>query len=104
MAINVIKDEDGIIQRIIINDEVLIRGWKKGTGVNIEDALKHIKSLGLSEIIFTDTQRDGMLEGFNIDVFKKVLDWTDINMIASGSLIDIPAKPGVYSDSAPYGP
>lgn len=76
------------------NNFVTIDGWKEDTEMTIEESLKKIESLGFKEIIYTDVNRDGTLEGPNFDSIKKVVAQTRLNVYASGgisSLEDIKA-------------
>lgn len=67
-------------------DEVAIEGWIKGSGLKVEELLKTLKNIGVKTIIYTDISRDGMLQGPNIAAIKKVLDFDDFSVIASGGI------------------
>jgi len=71
------------------NGEVMINGWVKGSGIKLNDALAKIKDMGFKELVFTDTDRDGMLSGPNLDSLKEVLNSTDLSVIASGGISKI---------------
>ena len=43
----------------------------------------------ISEIVYTDVDKDGMLDGMNFDEIKKLLRITDIPIIASGGITSI---------------
>ena len=40
-------------------------------------------------MILTDTKTDGMLSGTNIELIRKVLNSTELSVIASGGITDI---------------
>ena len=42
--------------------------------------------MGISHIIFTDIDKDGVLEGVSCDQLQDLLESTDINVIASGGV------------------
>ena len=78
-------------ERIVVgvdtkNFKVATEGWIEESNV---DALEfaHILEKNLVKyIIFTDISKDGTLEGFNVEQTKKLIDNTNINIIASGGV------------------
>ncbi len=65
---------------------VAIKGWKQVTRINAADLAKEMEELGVSSIIFTDIQRDGMLEGPNFKSTKEIAQAVDIPVIISGGI------------------
>jgi phosphoribosylformimino-5-aminoimidazole carboxamide ribotide isomerase len=65
---------------------VAIKGWKQVTKVTAIDLAKEMEDLGVSAIIFTDIQRDGMLEGPNFKSTKELAQKVDIPVIISGGI------------------
>jgi phosphoribosylformimino-5-aminoimidazole carboxamide ribotide isomerase len=65
---------------------VAIKGWKQVTKVNAVDLAKEMEDLGVSAIIFTDIQRDGMMEGPNFKSTKELAQEVDIPVIISGGI------------------
>lgn len=45
------------------NGEVAIRGWTERTGVRVEEAARRAIDAGITTIVYTDIERDGMLTG-----------------------------------------
>ena len=81
--------------------EVMVSGWKDGSGVKTEDAVKLIEDMGFRELIYTDIKRDGMLEGPNIEAIRGVLRLTKMSVYASGGIskiTDIQALRGLGKD------
>ncbi|MBN2830742.1 MAG: 1-(5-phosphoribosyl)-5-[(5-phosphoribosylamino)methylideneamino]imidazole-4-carboxamide isomerase [Candidatus Omnitrophica bacterium] len=67
--------------------KVMVRGWKKG--YKNTDAVKFclsLKKTGFNEIIYTDTLKDGTLQGPNIKEIKKILKVTGLKVVASGGI------------------
>jgi phosphoribosylformimino-5-aminoimidazole carboxamide ribotide isomerase len=67
--------------------KVMIEGWK--SGFKNTDAVSfalNLKAAGFKEIIYTDTAKDGMLSGPNIQMLKKMLKDTGMKVIASGGI------------------
>lgn len=65
---------------------VAIKGWKQVTKVNAVDLAKEMADLGVGSIIFTDIQRDGMLEGPNFKSTKELAVAVQIPVIVSGGI------------------
>jgi len=68
------------------NKEVKISGWEEGTKLNLFDFIKKIEFWGISQIIVTDIDRDGTLQGPNISLLKKILERTTLKVISSGGI------------------
>jgi phosphoribosylformimino-5-aminoimidazole carboxamide ribotide isomerase len=65
---------------------VAIKGWRTVTKVGAVDLAKEMAQLGVGAIIFTDIQRDGMLEGPNFGSTKEIARAVGIPVIASGGM------------------
>jgi phosphoribosylformimino-5-aminoimidazole carboxamide ribotide isomerase len=65
---------------------VAIRGWKQVTKIRAIDLVREIEQLGISTVVFTDIQRDGMLEGPNFKSIKELASAVHIPVIASGGM------------------
>jgi len=62
-------------------------GWTKVTKVSAADFLKRLELLGLKVVIFTAIERDGTLEGPDVEALKEVLAARDSCLvIASGGI------------------
>jgi len=75
---------------------VLTQGWQTESGQKVEAAAfgLRLKSCGVSEVVFTDTAKDGTLRGPNIEALTDFALKTQLRVIASGgisSLDDIKA-------------
>ena len=78
----------------ILEDDIMIKGWNKNSGKNIEDILNIYNSSKIKGYIITDIQNDGMLKGLNLNFvnnfIKKVNLATkfDKKIIIAGGLTD----------------
>ena len=68
---------------------VAIEGWKKNSDLKALNVVSKYKANGLQTVIYTDIEKDGMLEGPNIEEIEKFAKMTDINIIASGGVSNI---------------
>jgi len=71
-------------QGIIVTD-----GWVATTGESALVAAERMLRHGVRRIIYTDTARDGMLEGPNVDAFDEMLRVTQVPIIASGGISSV---------------
>jgi phosphoribosylformimino-5-aminoimidazole carboxamide ribotide isomerase len=71
------------------NGFVAIEGWKTSSDLKALNIVSKYKSHGLKTVIYTDIEKDGMLEGPNLDDIEKFAKLTDINIIASGGISNI---------------
>ena len=65
---------------------VAIRGWKEVVSLDAVDLAKQFEEKGLSAIIFTDIERDGMNTGLNFESTQRLSRATSIPVIASGGV------------------
>jgi phosphoribosylformimino-5-aminoimidazole carboxamide ribotide isomerase len=69
--------------------KVAIQGWNEVVSVEAIDLTKQYEGIGLSAIIFTDIERDGMGTGLNFQSTKNLARSTSIPVIASGGVSQI---------------
>jgi phosphoribosylformimino-5-aminoimidazole carboxamide ribotide isomerase len=65
---------------------VAIEGWKEEASIKAIDLVKEVEGVGLSAIIFTDIERDGMSTGLNRQMTRSLARSTSIPVIASGGV------------------
>jgi phosphoribosylformimino-5-aminoimidazole carboxamide ribotide isomerase len=65
---------------------VAIRGWSEVVSLDAVDLAKQFEGKGLSAIIFTDIERDGMSTGLNLESTRRLSTSTSIPVIASGGV------------------
>jgi phosphoribosylformimino-5-aminoimidazole carboxamide ribotide isomerase len=65
---------------------VMVRGWMKDTKVHLDTVLSKLETIGVETIICTDIQKDGMLEGTNLELYRQLKEKTKMNIIASGGV------------------
>jgi len=65
---------------------IMIKGWVESSKVSIDQALNDYEHSDIKGFILTDIERDGMLEGLNIDLIKENIFKTNKNIIVGGGL------------------
>jgi len=76
------------------NGRVATKGWATETDVMVTDLARSFEDAGVAAIIYTDINRDGAMQGPNIDATADLARAVDIPVIASGgvsSLADLVA-------------
>jgi phosphoribosylformimino-5-aminoimidazole carboxamide ribotide isomerase len=66
--------------------KVAIQGWNEVVSLEAIDLVKQFEGMGLSAIIFTDIERDGMGTGLNLESTRNLTRSTSIPVIASGGV------------------
>lgn len=69
--------------------KVAVEGWKEVASVEAVELARRFEGIGLSAIIFTDIERDGMSTGLNLESTKNLSRSTSIPVIASGGVTRI---------------
>ncbi|MFX1293752.1 MAG: 1-(5-phosphoribosyl)-5-[(5-phosphoribosylamino)methylideneamino]imidazole-4-carboxamide isomerase [Promethearchaeota archaeon] len=67
-------------------ENVLIKGWKKSTELNIYEIGKIMEQKGAGWILFSSAECDGTLEGPDIPSIKKIVKIINIPVIAAGGV------------------
>lgn len=69
---------------------VVIRGWTESTSLTVFDLINKYKNKGVKQFFCTDVEKDGLLEGTSMDLYKKILNQhPSIDLIASGGITEI---------------
>ena len=88
------KIDANILNRIVVDvavkDEMLaVQGWNESSSYNIKEFISILNQNNISEIVFTDVSKDGMLQGINLEKIKEILGFSNIPLIASGGVTSI---------------
>jgi len=68
---------------------VAIEGWAETSELKAIELAKRFEDAGVSAIIYTDIERDGVLEGLNLEATAELARAVSIPVIASGGLASI---------------
>jgi cyclase len=86
--------------------EVFINGGQKGTGLDVVDFAKEMENRGAGELMLTSIDRDGTMQGYDMDLVKKVSNAVNIPVIACGGagniqdLVNVIKKGGASAAAA----
>ena len=71
------------------NGRVATKGWTKETDVEVTELAKSFEDAGVAAIIYTDINRDGAMQGPNIEATATLAHAVSIPVIASGGVSSI---------------
>ncbi|CDZ16289.1 Phosphoribosylformimino-5-aminoimidazole carboxamide ribotide isomerase [Candidatus Johnevansia muelleri] len=71
------------------NEFLSINGWTENSNIIAIDLIRIFYNYGLYEIIYTDINRDGMMQGLNIKSILKFAQEGGLPVIASGGVRDM---------------
>lgn len=82
--------------------KVATRGWAEETNLDVIDLAKKFEDAGIAAIIYTDIDRDGAMQGPNVQATEALARAVDVPVIASGGVssmddLDRLAATGVIS-------
>jgi phosphoribosylformimino-5-aminoimidazole carboxamide ribotide isomerase len=66
--------------------KVAVEGWAEASTLDVTELAKRFEDAGVAAIIFTDIQRDGMLQGVNVEATAALAGAISIPVIASGGV------------------
>ena len=64
-------------------------GWDNETGIDAQDFAIKLSDLPLAGIVYTDIDRDGMMQGVNVEATAKLAEEGGIPVIASGGVTNM---------------
>lgn len=68
------------------NGKIAVKGWTEVIDADSSELLKEFKEIGVSTILNTNIDRDGTMEGINIDQVSEFISGSPIPVIASGGI------------------
>ena len=68
---------------------VATEGWDKETGIQALDFVRDITALPLAGIVYTDIDRDGMMQGLNVSSTLALAKAAQLPVVASGGVTEL---------------
>ncbi len=72
------------VRRYETNWEVFTHGGTVSTGIDVIDHAKRMVNLGAGELLITSIDRDGTMEGYDIELINTIANAVNVPVIASG--------------------
>ena len=84
-------DEVAVLGRVAVGldirgEEVAVRGWTKGSGLLLNDALERFSIPSTDAFVITQIERDGTLQGPDLAGLAAALAATEVDVVASGGV------------------
>jgi phosphoribosylformimino-5-aminoimidazole carboxamide ribotide isomerase len=70
----------------VLGEELITRGRQRNTGISYKEFVKNMVNIGIERFIVTDVERNGMLQGPNIELTKKVALLSERKVTHSGGV------------------
>lgn len=68
------------------NGKIAVKGWKEVIDTDTKEALRDLYEAGVSIILNTNIDRDGTMEGINVNAAREFIDMSPLPVIASGGI------------------
>lgn len=82
--------ENFILSADVKNEQIQVRGWTELSGINIYDLVGKFEKEGLEYVTCTDIVADGMLQGPNFGLYKKLKKrFPELKITASGGISSV---------------
>ena len=69
--------------------KVAVQGWSEKTELGVIELAKRFEDAGVALLIHTDVERDGMMQGLNLDATIALAEAVNIPVVASGGLASL---------------
>lgn len=70
----------------IKDGEVAIHGWTESSGLDAFDFCKKMQTMGIKTLICTDISKDGAMQGTNHELYKRLSEELNLQIVASGGV------------------
>jgi phosphoribosylformimino-5-aminoimidazole carboxamide ribotide isomerase len=71
------------------DDKIAVEGWSRTSALSALDVARRFEDEGVAAIVYTDVNRDGMLQGLNLDATIALAEHISLPVIASGGLASL---------------
>jgi len=68
---------------------IVVNGWQQTTDISLIDAVNEFVKMGFTEFLSTNVNRDGTLQGPDLEWMKQINNIKTANVIASGGISNI---------------
>lgn len=68
---------------------VAIKGWTEKSDITCDQMFSYLTSCNVSRVICTDISRDGAMKGTNLELYKRLNQTYNVDIIASGGVSSI---------------
>jgi len=72
-----------------MDGEIVIHGWQDKTGIKLIDSIKEFLEMGFTEFLLTNVNRDGTMDGPDLEYLEQACILKNANIIASGGISNV---------------
>ena len=65
---------------------IAVKGWREMTLIKAEEHCVRIGAVGVNTVGYTDIDKDGALAGTNLELYRRLVKESDIQIVASGGI------------------
>ena len=87
--INEFGAEKLILGADCLDRKVKTSGWLENSDLDVIDFIQSYQKKGIKDVICTDISKDGMLEGPSFELYKEILNQSEVSLISSGGISSI---------------
>jgi len=69
--------------------EIVIHGWQDSTGIKLINSIKEFLQMGFTEFLLTNVNRDGTMQGPDLEFLEQACSLEKTNVIASGGISNV---------------
>ena len=69
--------------------EIVTHGWQKQTGIKLIPSIKGFLDMGFTEFLLTNVNRDGTMQGPDLEFLEQACRLPNANVIASGGISNV---------------
>ncbi len=69
--------------------KIATNGWQQQLELDVVEFIEEYARKGVRYVICTDIAKDGMLQGPSVDLYKEILQSTNVQLIASGGVTSV---------------
>ena len=69
--------------------EIVIHGWQDKTGIKLIESIKEFLDMGFTEFLLTNVNRDGTMQGPDLEFLEQACNLDKANVIASGGISNV---------------
>lgn len=79
-----------IIGADVKDERIVIKGWTETTALSVFDLVEKYKTKGVKQFFCTDVNKDGLLQGPAIALYKKIMNQhPSVDLVASGGITSV---------------
>jgi len=69
--------------------EIVIHGWQDKIGIKLIESIKEFLKMGFTEFLLTNVNRDGTMQGPDLEFLEQACNLDESNVIASGGISNV---------------